>query len=104
MNTIKVSYQKGYTDDSTFYNQYIKLDKRFLKAINKEMKKAKHSTNIKQPYFFNHYDNIYCDELQKGKLNHATLTQQRLIKYVLDNLNVDTKRIKTDRNTVIEFI
>lgn len=101
MEKLKISYQKEWSNDGTVYDQKVKVSKSVLTQINEEIMKAKESKV--HELFFNNHDYIYLNELKEDK-NFTTLTTARIVKNELSKMNIDTKRFKTDRNTIIELI
>lgn len=100
MEKLKVSYQKEWSSEGTVYDQKVKVSKSVLTQINEEIMKAKE--NKVHELFFNNHDYIYLNELKEGS-NFTTLTTARIVKNELSKMNIDTKRFKTDRNTIIEL-
>lgn len=106
---IIVSYQKRWGTDGTCYNQTIKLDKNFIKYINKLIKKYHESDDelkniICDRVGFSKYYDCYLDELNtKESINYLFLTQLSFIYYYLSINNYDVSRIKR-RNTIIQVI
>ena len=104
-----VSYQKRWGSDGTCYNQTIKLDKNFIKYINKQIKYYHNASDeikniICDSVGFSKCYDCYLDELnEKESVNYLFLTQLSFIYYYLSINNYDVSRIKI-RNTIIKII
>jgi hypothetical protein len=104
-----VSYQKAWGKDGTFYDQHIKINKDFIKYINKQIKHYhnadyENKNIIADTIGFSTYYDCYLNELDiRNKYNYLTLTQLSFIYYYLSVNNYDINRIKR-RNTIIEVV
>ena len=104
---IIVSYQKRWGTDGTVYDQTIKLDKSFIKYINKQVRYYHNASNdvksiICDSVGFSKYYDCYLQELDaSAKINYLFLTQLKFIYYYLSINNYDVSRIKA-RNTIIK--
>ena len=106
LKKVVVSYQKHFDNNGTCYNQVIKLDKSFMKYINKLVRYYFESSYeiqniIAESVGFSMYYDCYLEELDtKEKYNYLTLTQLSFIYYYLFVNNYDVSRIKR-RNTLL---
>ena len=95
---IIISYNKYYNEgNGGIYNQTIKISKDLVDLINNKIKEIKRDK--KHIEFYNNHDYIYVAEIEKDKINWLSLTTLRIIKYILNDLEVNTSRLKKDRNT-----
>ena len=99
---IKVSYIESWDLNGTHYTQLIRIPHQLKDLLNEELEKAKKER--KHPIFFNSHDFMnLATEFYSSGYTLLTLTSTRLVKHVLDREGQDTKRIKLDRNTRIQF-
>ena len=106
---ITISYQKEWGKDGTVYDQKIKINKDFIKYINKQIKHY-HNANyenqciIADTIGFSTYYDCYLKELDAdAKTNYTTQVQLSFIYYYLSINNYDVSRIKR-RNTKIKVV
>ena len=106
---IIISYRKNWNNDGTFYNQKIKLNKDFIKYLNKNIRYYHNvSDDVKETICdsvgFSKYYDCYLKELDtKNKYNYTSQVQLSFIYYYLNINNYDVSKIKR-RNTIIEVI
>ena len=100
---IVISYNK-YSNNKTgtVYDQTIKISRDLVDYINNKIKEIKRDN--KHIEFYNSYDYIYLDELEEDNINWLTLTGTRIIKHILNELGINTSRIKKDRNTRLTIV
>lgn len=109
LKKLVVSYQKCWNTDGTVFDQKIKLDKSFLKYVNKLIRHYHNDTYENKcitadTIGFSTYYDCYLDEIDTDKkYNFLFLTQLSFIYYYLSVNNYDTSRIKR-RNTIIEVV
>lgn len=102
---VKVSYRKRWGKDGTCYTQAIKLNKSFVKYINKLIKYYwKSSEEVKETFRDNlnisSYYDYYIEELKGDKIIPLTLTQLKIVFYYLSINGYDVGRI-LNRNTLL---
>ena len=98
----KVSYIQDWDLQGTHYDQLIRIPQELKMALDSELETAKNT--CKHPVFFNNHDYIHlAKEFYSTGYTCLSLTSTRLVKYVLDQRGQDTKRLKLDRNTRIQF-
>lgn len=98
---IIVSYQHEWDKNGTSYNQTVKLNKKLAEKINEKLVKAK--TEQSHITLTSKTNAIFIHEIFGG-VNFTKLTTMAIIKYELEKLGVNTKRILTDRNTIVEVL
>lgn len=95
MITLKVNYQKRYSENGTSYNQTITISKELARLFNKDL--SIYMALHKKDY----YETLYLSLLDK-KVNYLKLSTLKRFKEYLDyNFHDLTKRVKIDRNTII---
>lgn len=111
-NKIIVSYQKQFDNNGTCYTQTIKINKNFIRYINKLIEHEKEN-NFNNMALYNSMGifsvcNLfwYLEALQENEVNYLTITQLHFIRYyILENnkkmYNILNKKIKLDRNTIL---
>lgn len=105
---ITVNYQKHFWNNWTVYKQVIKIDKNLMNLYNKELENRKNKINdkIKKYKTFDNSDSdILCYTIDLHNwinyLRHTWLII--FLQVALENW-LDTKRIKLDRNTIIQVL
>ena len=94
---IIVSYQQNWKSGAS-YNQTIKLNRKLAEKVNEKLVKAK--TDQNHVTLTSKTNAIFIHEIFEG-VNFTKLTTMAIIKYELEKLGVNTKRILTDRNTIL---
>ena len=109
MKKIIVNYTQHWDNEGTHFDQVIKLDKKFIKYVNKLINYYHNSNNeVKEITCniigFSKYYDFYLKPIDiKNKVCFLNLTQLRFINYYLILNNFDTYKIK-NRNTMLEII
>lgn len=109
MKNIKVNYRQHWSNDGTHYDQTIKLDKSFIKYINKQIDNYYNSNDenkeiICKTIGFSKYYDCYLQKINiNEKICFLNLTQLRFIYYYLSINNYIIDRILY-RNTMLEII
>ena len=98
---IIVSYQHDWDKNGTSYKQTVKLNKKLAEKVNEKLVKAKNEQN--HVTLTSKTNAVFIHEIFGG-VNYTRLTTMAIIKYELEKLGVDTKRILTDRNTIVEVL
>lgn len=98
---IIVSYQHVWDKNGTSYNQTVKLNKKLAEKVNEKLVKAKTEQN--HVTLTSKTNSVFIHEIFEG-MNYTTLTTLTIIKYELEKLDVNTKRILTNRNTIFEVL
>ena len=94
---IIVSYQQNWKSGAS-YNQTIKLNRKLAEKVNEKLVKAK--TDQNHVTLTSKTNAIFIHEIFEG-VNFTKLTTMAIIKYELEKLGIDTKRILADRNTIL---
>ena len=95
---IIVSYQQNWHENGASYNQTIKLNRKLAEKVNEKLVKAK--TDQNHVALTSKTNAIFIHEIFEG-VNFTKLTTMAIIKYELEKLGIDTKRILADRNTIL---
>ena len=95
---IIVSYQQNWNENGAYYNQTIKLNRKLAEKVNEKLVKAK--TDQNHVALTSKTNAIFIHEIFEG-VNFTKLTTMAIIKYELEKLGIDTKRILADRNTIL---
>lgn len=99
---IKVSYIQDWSLGGTHYDQLIRIPFELKGLLDSELETAK--TARKHSAFFNNHDFMHlAKEFYTVGYTCLSLTSTRLVKHALDKQGQDTKRLKLDRNTRIQF-
>ena len=95
---IIVSYQQNWNENGASYNQTVKLNRKLAEKVNEKLVKAK--TDKNHVTLTSKTNAIFIHEIFEG-VNFTKLTTMAIIKYELEKLGIDTKRILADRNTIL---